>query len=258
MLLNTIKYAAVIFICFIVLCLWISSSRKKSSARSAEKRRIVNEHWQQAEQIEESDPAPVITFPERVNNFNRSYFYPDVKIIPVPDGASHVVVGEPLTFFDEDDAVHINQGDCCIGYMEETRHAGMIRDWIKSGDPVLAYVTKYADDGSSAEIGLAFYQDKLARFLARNPDAKMYKLAGKPDEDYLGVSVGDICTVDHDFEHDRFNVVCYGSVIGRLPASALTFAEQNECDPEDLTVYVASVEYDLDKDRDVISVYLDD
>ena len=261
MLSNIFTYAAIIFICFIVLCLWISSSRKKSSARSAEKQRITQEYWrhdEQPEQIKDPDPDPVITFPSKVNNFNRAYFYPDVKIIPVSDGSSYVVVGEPLTFYDKEDAVHIYQGDNCIGYMEDTRHARMVRDWINSGEPILAYVAKYAADGSSAEIGLAFYQDKLARFLARNPDAKTYKLAGKPEEFYIGVSEGDVCTVEHDYEHDKYNILCDGIIIGRLPASALSFAEKHECEPEDLSVLVASVDYDVDKDRDIISVYLDD
>ena len=274
MISNILTYAAIIFICFIVLCRWISSSRKKSVISDIERkhmeeqerlRRIQAEELRHQEerkaqqaQKKEPDPEPVITFPSKVDHFNRAYFYPDVKIIPVPDGASHVVIGEPLTFIDNEDSVQINQGDFCIGHMEDTRHARMVRDWINSGEPILAYVGKYADDGSYAEIGLAFYQDKLAKFLARNPDAKTYKLAGKPEEYYIGVSEGEICTVDHDYENDRYNVLADGIIIGRLPAAALTFAEKNECDPEDLTVYVASVEYDVDKDRDIISVYLDD
>ena len=268
MISSILKNPVVLVVLVILLLSYISSRRKRNVITSSERqqleeqqriRRIQEEerrHQEEAKQREEAKST--ITFPEKINNFNRAYFYPDVKIIPVPDGASHVVVGEPLTFYNEDDSVSVFQGDYCIGHMVENRLADMVRTWIKSEDPILGYVAEYSENGSSAQIGLAFYQDKLAKFLSRNPDAKTYKLAGKPDEDYLGVTAGDICTVDHDYEHDQYVVLCYGSVIGRLPAAALSFAEKQECEPEDLTVIVASVEYDFDKDRDVISVYLDD
>lgn len=236
----------------------LTAAERQQMEEQQRVRRIQEEERRHREEAEQRESVkPVITYPEKVDHFNRAYFYPDVKIIPVPGGAAHVVAGEPLTFYDED-SVSVYQGDHCIGHMEENRLAEMVRTWIKSDDPILGYVANYPENGSCAEIGLAFYQDKLARFLSRNPGAKPYKLTGKPDDDYLGVSVGDICTVDHDLEHDRYDVVSYGSVIGRLPASALAFAKEQECDPEDLTVYVASVEYDFDKDRDIISVYLDD
>lgn len=268
MISNILKNPVVLIILVVLLFSYISSRRKRNVITAAERqqmedqqriRRIQEEERRHQEEAKQREiEKPTVTFPEKVNNFNRVYFYPDVKIVPVPDGAAHVVVGEPLIFNIDDDPVSIFQGDYCIGHMVENRLAEMVRTWVNSEEPILAYVAEYSENGSSAMIGLAFYQDKLAKFLARNPDAKVYKLAGKPDEDYLGVSAGDICTVEHDDEHDRYNVISYGSVIGRLPASALTFAENQECDPEDLTVIVASCEYDFDKDRDVISVYLDD
>ena len=203
------------------------------------------------------DPEPTVNIPERVDNFSRAYFYPDVKIIPVPDGASHVVVGEPLSFTDIGDAVEIYQGDYCIGKMEETRLAGMVRDWIKAGDPVLSYVAKYAEDGSSAEIALAFYLDLLARFQARHPNAKRVKLTGKPEET-LGVEPGDPCEVDKDPEKDKYVVSCDGFSLGYLPASAVTFAEDKDLEPDDLSVIVDSVEYDTEKLRDIVFVLIDE
>ena len=203
------------------------------------------------------DPEPTVNIPERVDNFSRAYFYPDVKIVPVPDGASHVVVGEPLSFTDIGDAVEIYHGDYCIGKMEETRLAGMVRDWIKAGDPVLSYVAKYAEDGSSAEIALAFYLDLLARFQARHPNAKRVKLTGKPEET-LGVEPGDPCEVDKDPEKDKYVVSCDGFSLGYLPASAVTFAEDKDLEPDDLSVIVDSVEYDTEKLRDIVFVLIDE
>ena len=203
------------------------------------------------------DPVPTVTFPDHVNGLKRAYFYPDVNIIPVPDGVSHVVVGEPLTLHDAGDTVQIFQGDSLIGYMEETRLAGMVRDWIKNDDPVLAYVAHYSEDSSSAMIGLAFYLDMLARFQARHPNAKRVKLTGKPEET-LGVEPGDPCEVDKDFEKEKYIVSCDGFALGALPAAVVTFAQEHDLDPEDLTVVVASVEYDYEKLRDFVYVFVDE
>lgn len=267
-----LKNPVILIILVVVLLMFINSRRKRNYISPEERqqmedqqrlRRIQEENRRHQEEAKQEaaqrreETQPKITFPDKINNFNRAYFYPDVKISPVPGGAAYVVVGEPLTFYDED-PVSVYQGDHCIGHMEENQLAEMVRTWISSGEPILGYVAKYAENGSHAEIGLAFYQDRLARFLSRNPDAKSYKLAGKPEDGYFGVSAGDVCTVDHDYEHDRYNVVSDGFVLGRLPAAALSFAEKQECEPEDLTVIVASIDYDFDKDRDVISVYLDD
>ena len=231
MISNILKNPVVLIILVVLLFSYISSRRKRNVITAAERqqmedqqriRRIQEEERRHQEEAKQREiEKPTVTFPEKVNNFNRVYFYPDVKIVPVPDGAAHVVVGEPLIFNIDDDPVSIFQGDYCIGHMVENRLAEMVRTWVNSEEPILAYVAEYSENGSSAMIG-------------------------------------DICTVEHDYEHDRYNVISYGSVIGRLPASALTFAENQECDPEDLTVIVASCEYDFDKDRDVISVYLDD
>lgn len=205
-----------------------------------------------------ADPAPVISLPLSYQDKNRVYSYDDVKIVPVPGGASLVRPGEPLAFSCSPESVKIFQGSNCIGEMVENRLAGMVRDWEKAGDPVLGYVLKYSDDGSSAMIALAFYQDLLARFLKKNPGAKPYKLAGKPDDLASDYVPGSVCSVESDFDDpEKYNVMFEYSSIGRLPASAIRYAEEQGCSPEDLRVIVASVDYDLEKDRDVISVYLD-
>lgn len=206
------------------------------------------------------EPASVISFPSTYKEKNRAYFYEDVKIVPVSNGAGFVKPGEPLTFSCSDESVKIFQGSSCIGEMVENRLAGMVRDWQKAGDPVLAYVTEYSADSSSATIGLAFYQDLIARFLKKNPGAKTYKLAGKPDDLAFGYEVGSRCSVECDSDDPdsvKYYVMFEGSPLGRLPSSAVRYAEQQGYDPEDLEVLIASVDYDLEKDRDVISVYLD-
>ena len=203
-------------------------------------------------------PVPSVSFPSTYNDKNRAYLYEDVKIVPVSDGAGFVVPGEPLSFSCSDDSVKIYQGAHCIGEMVENRLAGMVRDWEKAGDPVLSYVINYEKDGSAATIGLAFYQDLLAKYLQKNPGAKSYKLAGRPDDLAFGYVPGSLCSVESDFDDpEKYNVIFDGSPIGRLPASAVHYAEDQGYDPEDLRVIVASVDYDVEKDRDIISVYID-
>lgn len=100
------------------------------------------------------------------------------------------------------------------------------------------------------------YTETVQSFLDRNPEAKQVKLTGKP-EDLASYDVGDRCHVEEDDEADgKYNVTVGGFVIGRLPASAVSYAEKIESLPEDLAVIISDVEYDFDKDRDIITVYI--
>lgn len=102
------------------------------------------------------------------------------------------------------------------------------------------------------------WSETVDNFLARNQNAKLVKLAGKPEE-FAYCEVGNHCHVymDEDDE-ERFCVFCGDDMIGRLPVSAINYAEHNDCSPEDLSVIVSSIDYDVDKDRYYISVYISD
>ena len=98
--------------------------------------------------------------------------------------------------------------------------------------------------------------EDIDHFIKRSIETKLVKLAGRPD-DLADYEVGNRCDIEEDYEKDgRYNVLIGGFVIGYLPSSALSFAEKNDCDPENLDVIVAEVDYDLDKDRNIISVYV--
>jgi hypothetical protein len=100
------------------------------------------------------------------------------------------------------------------------------------------------------------WSESVEKFLARSPEAKLFKLTGKPEE-FAFYEVGNRCHVEEDENTSgKYNVTFDGSVIGRLPASALKFAESIDSLPEDLSVIIAEVEYDLEKERDIISVYI--
>lgn len=261
-LLNNLLIVVILAIILLVIFIALpSSKRRKAAFYAAEEHcRRLEESRPVPEPVTEPvpDPTPSVNVPMKYQDKNRVYFYPDVKIIGFPGGADLVVPGEPLFFSCSDNFVQLFQGSNLVGQMVENRLSGMVRDWEKAGDPVLGYVLKYSDDGSSAMIALAFYQDLLAKFLKKNPGAKPYKLAGKPDDLASDYVPGSVCSVESDFDDpDKYNVMFECSSIGRLPASAIRYAEEQGCSPEDLRVIVASVDYDMERGCDIISVYLD-
>lgn len=261
-LLNILLIVVILAIILLVIFIALPSSKRRKAAFYAaeEQRRRFEESLPVSAPVPEPvpDSSPSINVPMKYQDKTRVYFYPDVKILGFPGGADLVIPGDPLSFSCSDEYVQLFQGSNLIGQMIETRLAGMVRDWEKAGDPVLAYVVEYSDDGSSAMIALAFYQDLLAKFLKKNPHAKLYKLAGSPDELASDYEPGCVCSVESDFDNpDKYFVVFDGSPLGRLPVSAVRYAEEQGYEPEDLDVIVASVAYDDEKGRDVISVYID-
>lgn len=102
------------------------------------------------------------------------------------------------------------------------------------------------------------WSEDIETFLGRNPNAKQIKLVGKPEE-FAFCEVGNRCHVYADEDDpEKYNVFCGDDLLGRLPSSAVTYAEKNDCPPEDLAVIIAEIDYDLEKERDIISVYISD
>jgi hypothetical protein len=128
---------------------------------------------------------------------------------------------------------------------------------ISSSIPSAIEMAKILKEGPSKPAPVInIRSEDIDHFLARNNEAKLVKLIGKP-EDLADYAVGNKCDIEQDIENDeKYNVLIADFVIGRLPASAISFAEDNDCDPEDLDVIVAEVDYDLEKDCDIISVYV--
>lgn len=108
---------------------------------------------------------------------------------------------------------------------------------------------------ATATVSSSWVED-VDTFLARNDDAKLYKLTGR-QEDLAIYNVGSRCHVEQDEEDpDRYNVTCDHCIIGRLPSAAISYAEKIEALPEDLSVIIADIDYDIEKERDIISVYI--
>lgn len=117
----------------------------------------------------------------------------------------------------------------------------------------------FSDDSPKMEsYSRKVWSESVENFLARNENAKLIRLTGKA-EDFASYEVGNRCHIVPDEDDDeRYVVLCGDDMIGRLPSSAITYAKKCECMPEDLSVIIAEIDYDIEKDRDIISVYISD
>jgi hypothetical protein len=201
--------------------------------------------------------TPIISIPATYEGKQIAYSYPDVKLKPAGVPSDKIDVNEQLTLIEDGDLVRVNQGSTFIGTLPENRLSGMVHDWNKKGEPYLAYIASYDSSGSKIEIRLVFYENVLEKYLSRNKSAKLVKLTGNPDE-FASPVVGGKCEVEYDYEEEKYFVSHDASMIGWLPASASKYAEQHDISPEDLDIIIADIEYDIDKDRDIISVYISD
>ena len=206
---------------------------------------------------EEPAEDPEVSVPDIVNGKKLAYHYDDVSIVPAMGAAGMVQATVPLTFSEHSGTVYILQQNRLIGNLKETKIADMVRDGQKNGDPIVSYISRFSSDNTSAEITIFFYRDQTKRILERFSGEKQYKLTGKPDEFAGGYQPGDACSVEADLDkEDKYQVIHDGTRIGYLPAAALTYAEDQGISPEDLKVYIADVEYDDERERDIIHVYL--
>lgn len=229
--------------------------RQQQILEAQERQHRLDEENEERSRNEEAEEDQVIHVPKEYEGKQLAYQYEDVKLISAGVSSDLILWREPLILTDTGDSIDVYQDTLKLGSLPENHLADMVRDWNKCGDPYLSCVAHCSPDGSDLEVALFFYVDKIARFLSGHPDAKLYKLSGKPEE-FSSPAVGDKCSVDYDLDKDKYPVMQDGSVIGVLPASAVRFAEDHDMDPEDLTVLIGSVDYDQDKDRDIISVYI--
>lgn len=254
-----------IILCAVLIILLIIYAvyKKKKAMRqyAAAQQARIDEEQRNAElqKIEEERQAAIAAhrkpFPEDIEGLQIEYAYRDVVIIP--EGLRmDIEKGEKLEFVISDDQITITFNNTPIGHMRENRLTGMIRDWNAKGDPYRAYFIENTDSGPM--IALFFYSDVIGKFLQRNRDAKLIKLTGKQD-DLAFYEIGNRCEIEQDIDDpDKYNVTYDDAIIGRLPAAGVSYAEKHGCSPEDLTVIIAEIDYDIDKERDIISVYISD
>lgn len=194
-----------------------------------------------------------ITVPAEIDGNSISYHYDDVVLVDPTEYIHHVSEGSTLSFEDDGTRIRVMVGAIHIGYLPDNRLSGMVRDWKRDAKPIFSFLSDAS--ASNPIIFLAFYDNVLGNFLSRNPKARKFKLTGKPEE-YAFYTVGQKCDIEKNDETDKYDVLIDGSRIGTLPASAITFASTIAADPEMLDAVIVSVDYDIEKDRDIISVYL--
>ena len=76
--------------------------------------------------------------------------------------------------------------------------------------------------------------------------------------DLENMANNDEIEAEYDDESEKYHVMCNGDSIGTLPASAIRYAEDHNISPEYLDIIIADVDYDIEKERDIISVYISD
>lgn len=268
---NPVAFGAIIVAVFIIFPLLVSHRQSKARHDSAQQHtphqqdasRLATELLKKDQEIHDlrsqlseekrrkSNTAAGIydvpVFPPVLDGLGVAYSYKDVEINPLPHGHLYVVPSDPLILEASEDKVQIFQGDYLLGTMKETRIAGMVRDWEKDDLPFIAFVASYATDDSSAMIAIAFYSDLLKRFTTHHDLIKHVTLVGKADDFVLDHAPGDECSVEYDFDKEKYGVECGSDFLGFLPSSAVSFAENNNVSPDDLEVVFDSVKEDDDK-----------
>ena len=268
-IINSFKTGVIIAIAIVVLVIIANVSRRKKAIRAAqEAQRIREEEARRRQELAEEESAaqlareeelkkndPTVSIPETIGGKQIAYSYHDVKLASAGVPCSLISPADPLTLKENGDAVEAWQGDLLLGTLPKNRLSGMVHDWNENGDPVLSYIAFYSDDGSDVQIHLVFYADQLARFRDRHPEAKSVRLTGKPEE-FASPSVGASCEVEYDDEKEKYSVVLNGDILGYLPASATKYAEDRDISPEDLDVIISAVDYDVEKEYDLITVLI--
>ena len=108
---------------------------------------------------------------------------------------------------------------------------------------------KAAQEETARKVRIALYN-----FQNAHPDGKEVRLVGKPDE-FAFAEAGQICEVVQD-DVDRYVVLADGATIGALPSLAIKFAAQLNKDPAELCAIVTETDYDVDRERDIYTVYI--
>ena len=183
-----------------------------------------------------------VCFPDYLPSGGISYKYLDVEIIPVAYGHLMVKPDTPLEFSIDDDAITIHQENRIIGLLNNNRLSEMVKDWKKTCRDIVSYPVSYAENDSHAVIAIAFYDDLIEKFIKSHEKNKQCRLTGKTDYLAPSVAYGQPCTIDYDYEKEKYSVEIYPYSIGYLPSSAIRFCEDNSISPDDLDIILTDVD----------------
>ena len=149
-----------------------------------------------------------ITIPDKVNGKQAHYRYSKVVLTDVAPDPESVRLGEQLILRQIGDRISVMQDDREIGKLPDNRLTGMVQDWQRNGDPILAMAHHADNEKRELFIYLVFYEDILAKMAARRAKPILVRGSGNEDaQDAIGLlSVGDVVSVSYDEEKKRYDV----------------------------------------------------
>ena len=199
------------------------------------------------------------TAPMDVNGKTCAYRYHDVTLIPDEKIAVEPLLSRLISFQPQGEEVAVLCKGVRVGAMKSGTLQRMVREWTENHDPIWAMITHADEEAHTASFELIFYRDELGYQLRKTPNAQKYRLTGNRNEEAQGniayCEEGKPCTVDFDWDKEKYAVCCDGLEIGCLPASAARIAE--ECGAENVKVFIADLKID-DEGKTVVFVYVFD
>lgn len=203
-----------------------------------------------------SHPA-LPTAPDEIDGKQCVYHYQDVSMKATdPDTISNSI-GKFLDFSVIGESVWVIIDGKGVGTLNSPKLGSMVSDWIDNGDPIFAFLTHYHENSGSAFFDLYFYRSDMDYLLSKDPEAKMYKLIGNTSEEKqsdIALCVpGAECSVEYDYDKDKYSVSSGWLSLGYLPAPAAKIIEEK--DEESPRVFVANIETD-ESDTAKVFVYV--
>lgn len=193
---------------------------------------------------EQSVHAPQdINAPAVIGSCVVKYDYQNVAIRPQIKRGYEKLVGEKVTLESNSfDSVDVYVDDALIGVLEQPTICSVSREWLKTGEPYLGYVTHADNEERELSISIMFYRDELSRYLKSQPDAPEFKVMGSRGEDaqlaLIDTNVGEKLTLDIDPDKNRYALYnVFGNCVGYPSASATKLIEEKG--EEGLTLIVS-------------------
>lgn len=199
------------------------------------------------------------TAPMEINGKTCAYQYHDVELIPDEKIAVEPLLCRLITFQPQGEDVAVLCKGVRVGAMKSGTLQRMVREWTENHDPIWAMITQADEEAHTASFELIFYRDELGYQLRKTPNPQKYRLTGNRSEEAQGniafCEEGKPCTVDYDWDKEKYVVSSDGLEIGCLPASAARIAE--EAGAENIKVFIADLKID-DEGKTVVFVYVFD
>lgn len=177
-----------------------------------------------------SPASKYIDVPAAIGTAVVKYKYEQVPLRPVLKRGFEDYNGKKVRFQNTGE-MEVYADDTMIGILEQPTICSVCREWLKTGEPYHAYVTKADNAEHKLAVSVMFYRDELARHLEWQPDAPEFKIMGMRGEDAqfaaLDTYVGEELTLDLDPDKNRYALFnTFGDAVGYLSTSATKFIEE--------------------------------